>query len=62
MSFRANQHHAKPRAILIQSTTNVEDLLVGVFLVGYGVLTTFRLNYFRCLGIIHRPSYFGCIR
>ena len=61
MSFRADQHHANPKAILIGGAIHIEDPLFCIFLIGCKVLTVSHLNCFRCLGIGRHPSYFGCI-
>ena len=61
ISFRADQHHANSRAILILGTVNIDDPLFHVFLINYRVLIISCLNHFRCLSIVHHSSYFGCI-
>ena len=61
MSLWANQHYASSGLMLIRSIVHIEDPLVGVFLIGCGVLTIFRLSHFHYLDIVRHPGCFGCI-
>ena len=58
----ADQYHGSSRSILIRSTIHIEDRLICIFLSSYRSFTIFYLNLFHYLDIIHRASYFDCIK